>query len=291
MSGLRDIRNRINSTRNTQKITSALKLVSAAKLRRAQHNIVHLRPYAQAMLTLIANVAQTGRVSHKLLGKKPNPQSALYVVIASDRGLCGSFNSSIAKFTEREIAEKESLYKKMDFVFVGRRIKEYFGRRNRKPVEFIGGLDRDISYGLAARVAGTIIEAFGTDKYDEIRIIYNEFKSAISQQVVCERLLPVDPEDHLKNNDQGFSKDILFEPDPEEMMDHLLEKHFAIQVYRCMSESVASEHGARMTSMENSTRNAGELIKTLTTTYNKLRQASITKELIEITTGAEALKL
>jgi F-type H+-transporting ATPase subunit gamma len=292
MPSLKDIRNRIDSTKNTQKITSALKLVSAAKLRRAQHNIVNLRPYAKSLRTLISDIAETQKIEHKLLSQKNDPKTALYVVIASDRGLCGSFNSSIAKHTEKVMAEKKSTYDKLDFIFVGRRVRDYFARRDIKPMDFITGLDKDISYELAAGVAERVIKLFKSGDYDEIHIIYNEFKSAISQEVVAERLLPIDSEQTNSfdgQDNQNFAKDLIFEPKAEVIIDELLEKHFAIQVYRCMSESVAAEHGARMTSMENSTKNAGELIKTLTTTYNKLRQASITKELIEITTGAEAL--
>lgn len=291
MPSLKDIRNRIDTTKNTQKITSALKLVSAAKLRRAQQNIVNLRPYAKSLLTLIADIAETQKVSHKLLEPNDNPKSILVLVIASDRGLCGSFNSSIAKFTENFLATNKSKYEKLDFIFVGRRIRDYFARRNVKPIESITGLDKDISYALAADVANKAIEAYKTGEYEEVRIVYNEFKSAISQNVICERLLPVDSSEatSFSGEDQRFAKDLIFEPNPEQIIEELLEKHFAVQVYRCMSESVASEHGARMTAMENSTKNAGELINKLTTTYNKLRQASITKELIEITTGAEAL--
>lgn len=292
MPSLKDIRSRIDSTKNTQKITSALKLVSAAKLRRAQHNIVNLRPYAKNLLTLIADIAETQKVNHKLLEQNDSPQSALYVVIASDRGLCGSFNSGINKYAESVIRNKKSNYQKMDFVFVGRRVRDYFLRRNVTPVEYITGLDKDISYELAAEVAGKVISRFKEGDYDEIHIVYNEFKSAISQEVISERLLPIDTTE-VNSFDQQvegqFAKDLIFEPSPEQIIEELLEKHFAVQVYRCMSESVASEHGARMTAMESSTKNAGELIKGLTTTYNKLRQASITKELIEITTGAEAL--
>ena len=292
MPSLKDIRSRIDSTRNTQKITSALKLVSAAKLRRAQHNIVNLRPYAKNLLTLIADIAETQKIEHKLLEQKDHPKSALYLVLASDRGLCGSFNGGIAKYTEQLMAQESSTYETMDFIFVGRKIRDYFARREVKPKDFITGLDKDISYELAAQVSKGVIQDFKQGHYDEIFIIYNEFKSAISQDVVKERILPVDSKG-MNSFDRAekrfFSKDMIFEPAPEKMIEALLDKHFAVQVYRCMSESVASEHGARMTAMENSTKNAGELIKSLTTTYNKLRQASITKELIEITTGAEAL--
>lgn len=292
MANLKDIRNRIDSTKNTQKITSALKMVSAAKLRRAQQNIVNLRPYAKSLLTLIADITETQQVSHKLLEKNENPKSILFLVISSDRGLCGAFNTSIAKFTEQFISENKTNFDKMDFIFVGRKVKEYFSRRDLEPIDYITGLDKDISYELAAGVANKAIEAYSTGEYEEVRIVYNEFKSAISQEVVCETILPVDTAEVNSfdaDEEQRFAKDLIFEPSPEKIIEELLEKHFAVQVYRCMSESVASEHGARMTSMENSTKNAGELINGLTTTYNKLRQASITKELIEITTGAEAL--
>lgn len=292
MPSLKDIRSRIDSTKNTQKITSALKLVSAAKLRRAQHNIVNLRPYAKSLRTLIADISESQKIQHKLLKQNENPKSALYLVIASDRGLCGSFNSNIAKATEKVMAEKKNSFEKLDFIFVGRRVRDYFARRDIAPIDFITGLDKDISYELAAGVANRAIQLFKSGDYEEIHIIYNEFKSAISQDVISERLLPIDSGDinSFDNaEDQSFAKDLIFEPSAEHIIDELLDKHFAIQVYRCMSESVASEHGARMTSMENSTKNAGELINKLTTTYNKLRQASITKELIEITTGAEAL--
>ncbi len=292
MPSLKDIRSRIDSTKNTQKITSALKLVSAAKLRRAQQNIVNLRPYAKSLRTLIADISESQKIQHKLLKQNENSKSALYLVIASDRGLCGSFNSSIAKATEKVMAEKKGNFEKLDFIFVGRRVRDYFARRDIAPIDFITGLDKDISYELAASVASRAIHLFKSGDYEEIHIIYNEFKSAISQDVISERLLPIDSSDinsFDSAEDQSFAKDLIFEPSAEQIIDELLDKHFAIQVYRCMSESVASEHGARMTSMENSTKNAGELINKLTTTYNKLRQASITKELIEITTGAEAL--
>lgn len=292
MASLKDIRARISSTKNTQKITSALKLVSTAKLRKAQINIVNLRPYARNLLTLIADVAETQKVEHRLLDPKESPKSVLMLVISSDKGLCGSFNANVNKFTEVFLKENKSKFEKIDFMFVGRRIRDYFNRRDIKPIEYITGLDKDISYDLAAGVAEKAIAAFQSGEYDEIRIVYNEFKSAISQEVTWERILPLDTKEinsFDKQGEQRFAKDLIFEPAPEHIIEQLLMKHFIVQVYRCMSESVAAEHAARMTAMENSTNNAGDLIKSLTMTYNKLRQASITKELIEITTGAEAL--
>lgn len=292
MASLKDIRSRIDSTKNTQQITRAMKMTSAAKLRRAQHNIINMRPYAHSLLSLIADIAVTHRVQHALLSIPQEPKKILLIVVTSDRGLCGAFNTNINKFAERFIAENRNRFEKMDFIFVGRKAADYFRRRNVVPLETILNLAKDVSYELAARVADRAMMDFKSGNYDEVRIIYNEFKSAISQQVVCETILPIDvaKEATLNKGTGGFPPDMLFEPAPERIIEDLIVKHFNVQVYRCMSESVAAEHGARMTAMENATKNAGEMINSLTLTYNKLRQASITTELIEITSGAEALK-
>lgn len=291
MPSLKDIRSRINSVKNTQKITRAMKMVSAAKLRRAQDNIVNLRPYARSLLTVIADIAETHRVSHPLLSPSPNPQKVLLVVITSDRGLCGSFNASINRYAELYYKQNKNKYEKLDLFFVGKKTVDYFRTREIAPIDSITKLDKDISYALAAQVAERLMNSFAHGQYDEIRLIYNEFKSAISQELVSERLLPIDVSKSslAAQEESRFSKDMIFEPAPEKMIDELLDKHFAVQVYRCMSESVAGEHAARMTAMENATSNASDMIDSYTLTYNKLRQAAITKELIEITTGAEAL--
>lgn len=293
MPNLKDIRSRIDSTKNTQSITRAMKMVSAAKLRRAQNNIVNLRPYAHRLLSVISNIAVTQRVQHPLLSPSPNPQKILVVVLTSDRGLCGGFNASINRFAYDFYKKNKDKYSQMDFLLVGRKAADFFKNRNLKPKDTILNLAREISYSMAAKVADQLIEAYSDGEYDAIYMIYNEFKSAIQQEVVCETLLPVDLSSATlgaEDSEAKFSKDLIFEPAPEQIIDELLEKHFAVQVYRCMAESVAAEHGARMTAMENATKNAGEMIRNLTLTYNKLRQASITTELIEITSGAEALK-
>lgn len=291
MASLRDIRSRIASVKNTQQITRAMKMVSAAKLRRAQENIVNLRPYSRALLSIIADIASTQRVSHPLLEKKADPKRVLMVVIASDRGLCGGFNANINKYTETYWKENRTSIE-MDFLIVGRKAIDYFIKRGVKPVEAIMNLAKDVSYGMAAGVSEKLMAAFSNGKYDEVRLVYNEFKSAISQRVVTETLLPVSLESSTLEVQQGtqFSRDLIFEPKPEFIVDELLKKHFAVQVYRCMSESVAAEHAARMTAMENATKNAKDMINSLTLTYNNARQASITTELIEITSGSEALK-
>ncbi|MBY0314169.1 MAG: ATP synthase F1 subunit gamma [Bdellovibrionales bacterium] len=294
MPSLKDIRNRIQSTKNMRQITSALKLVSASKLKRAQANAVNLRPYAKGLMQLTLDLVQSQRVDHPLIKKREKINNVLLVVISSDRGLCGSFNSTINKFTAKYVAENQSNYQKIDFVFVGRKSRDFFLRRGIKPRDMVTDLAREISYGKATEVANKILELYSSGEYDEVRVIYNEFKSAIAQEVRCEKLLPMDPADARRilniPDGQVTTKDIIIEPAPEVIIGQLLEKYFTVQIYKTMSESVASEHGARMTAMENATKNAGEQIKILTLNYNKLRQASITSELIEITTGAESLK-
>lgn len=290
---LKEIRSRISSVKNTQQITKAMKMVSAAKLRRAQDNIVNLRPYAKGVLGLIADIAVTHRVNHPLLYPSSSPKKVLVVVVSSDRGLCGSFNSSISKYVESYYKENVGKYEQMDFLYVGKKAFEYLRTRGLpEPVDVILNLAREISYTMAANVAERLMAAFTGGGYDEIRLVYNEFKSAISQERVSETLLPIDlSHSTLENeNEQKFSKDLIFEPSPEEMIEELLHKHFAVQVYRIMCESVAGEHAARMTAMENATNNANEMVSNLTLTYNKLRQAAITTELTEICSGAEALK-
>lgn len=189
--------------------------------------------------------------------------------------------------------ENKNKYDTLDLFFIGTRGRDYFKFRGIESEDVMGNLAKEVSYTLAAQVADRLIHDFSDGDYDSVFMVYNEFKSAISQEVVCETLLPVDVSHSSlegDSNESQFSKDLIFEPDPEDMIDDLLKKHFTTQVYRCMCESVAAEHGARMTSMENATNNAGDMISQLTLTYNKLRQASITTELIEITSGAEALK-
>jgi F-type H+-transporting ATPase subunit gamma len=266
-----------------------MKLVSAAKLRKAQHNITNMRPYAVTLKQVICNIAATQKVSHPLMTKKDTVRNVLLVVLTSDRGLCGGFNSNINKFADRYIAEHKSTFEKIDFVFIGKRGADYFARKRVKGVETITKLDKDISYDFARGVAEKLIAQYEAGHYDEIRMIYNEFKSAISQKVVCETLLPVEFD---KSSFEGstFAPDMIFDPAPEVIIEDLLKKNFNLQVYRAMSESVASEHGARMTAMENASNNARDMIAKLTLNYNKARQEKITTELIEIVSGAESLK-
>jgi F-type H+-transporting ATPase subunit gamma len=288
VANLKDIRLRIDSTKNTQQITKAMKLVSAAKLRKAQHNITNMRPYALTLKQVIANIAATQKITHPLMGARQNVKNVLLVVLTSDRGLAGAFNSGIIKFTEKYYADNKGQYN-IDFIFIGKRGADFFARKNIKGIQTFTKLDKEISYNLARSIAESVIGYFLNDKYDEVRMVYNEFKSAISQKVVCETLLPIEV-DHSIADGSRVALDIIFDPSPEKIIEELLKKNFNLQVYRAMSESVASEHGARMTAMENSSNNARDMISKLTLTYNKARQEKITTELTEIVSGAESLK-
>lgn len=293
MPSLKDIRLRIESTKNTQQITKAMKLVSAAKLRKAQNNIVNMRPYALALRKVIADIAVTGKVTHPLMEPRAQVKKVLLVVLTSDRGLCGGFNANINRFADTYSRENKGRFEKMDFYFIGRKGHDFFAKKGVKGVEYVTKLDKDISYEFAAKTADRLLKQYLAGDYDEIRMVYNEFKSAISQVVTAETLVPVSIDASTFTeaaNKAQFSKELIFEPNAESMIEDLLIKHFELQVYRCMSESVASEHGARMSAMENATNNAKGVINSLTLTYNKLRQEKITTELTEITSGAEALK-
>ena len=288
MSGLKKLRTRILSVKNTEQITQAMKMVAAAKLRRAQERILNLRPYAENILSVMADVALSCEITHPLLEKKEQLRRVLLVVLTSDRGLCGGFNNNICRFAE-DFYHSHKEYK-MDFFFIGKKAKNYFQFRGISPVGEMFQLDREISYPLAGKVAHQLMQNFSEGEYDEIYFVYNSFQSAISQKVVKEVFLPVDLSEASLVRQDKFSKDLIFEVPPEELLENLIEKHFTVQVYRCMCESVAAEYGARMSAMENATKNAQDIISRLTLTFNKMRQSSITTELIEVSSGAEAMK-
>jgi F-type H+-transporting ATPase subunit gamma len=291
MPSMKDIRKKISSTKNTQQITKAMKMVSAAKLRRAQNAITGARPYAYKIHSVISKIGASGEYPHPLLLSNPNPTKTLLVVLTSDRGLCGAFNSNIIKFADRYYRENKTKFEAIDFIFIGRKGADYFKKRDVKIVESITNLVTQINYGMAAALSEKIMDAFISGSYDQVIMVYNEFKSAINQKVVAEKLLPVGVlEENGEKEEVGMTGHYIFEPQPAQILDSLIPKHFAIQVYRAMLESVASEHGARMSAMDGATRNAGQMIRRLTLAYNKLRQAAITKELMEIVSGAEALK-
>ncbi len=293
MASLKDLRRRIGSVKNTRKITRAMKLVAAARLRRAQEAIVRMRPYAHRVGDMCAELARGADESHHPLLVTRPPKRSLLLVLTSDRGLAGAFNSNVNKAALRWIEEHRAKRDAIVLHIVGKKGRDYFKRRD---VAEIGKVHTDVipdvTLEKASRIGRELVAAYLDHQFDEVVLIYNEFKSAIQQTVRTERLLPIEPEEHDLAHEimPAPSTDTLFEPSQGEVLDALLPQHVNIQIFRAALESVASEMGARMTAMENATKNAGELIKLLTLKYNRARQAAITTELTEIVSGAEALK-
>lgn len=285
MPTLRQIRRRITSVRGTQKITRAMKMVSAAKLRRAQENIIKARPYAHKLREVIAEASQhISPERHPLLAVRPLKKVA-YVVVTADRGLCGGFNNNIIQQAAHTI--KEHSFEEHKLICAGRKGYEFF-RRNKYPIidKFINFFN-NLKYHHAQQITDRIIELYLKEELDAVIMIYNEFKSAIQQRIIIERLLPLEPEKVAKRKSEI---EYIYEPEPLKILDTLIPLHIAIQVWRVLLESSAAEHGARMTAMDNATENAQEMIESLTMYYNRVRQAAITRELTEIVAGADALK-
>jgi len=294
MASLRDIKRRIGSVKSTQKITRAMKMVAASKLRRAQEAIVRARPYAYEMRTLVNSAARRAdNDAHPLLRPGGGNRVGI-IVVTSDRGLCGGFNANIVNHVmqtlKRKLADRE-----VALTVVGRKGVEALRRR---PVTirktFIGQQDVPVMR-LAASIIDDMVKSFMEGGTDEVYCLYNEFKSAVQQSVTFERLLPLQREDDAKTAEpegetpQPAVLDYLYEPSQETVFEALLVKHMDVQMHRILYESAASEYGARMTAMDAATRNAGEVIDRLTLQYNRARQEAITKELIEVISGAEAL--
>lgn len=296
MPSLQSLRRKIAAVKNTQKITKAMKMVAAAKLKRAQDRILAARPYAHKMRGVLGNLSRrVNRASHPLLQKR-NGTRIEVLIVTSDRGLCGAFNTNIVRRAVEFIREMEARGARVTLSVVGRKARDFFRRRS-WPVrqEWTGIFDR-LTYEHGIDIAQDLIDHFKKDAFDELYVIYNEFKSAIQQRVVVEKLFPVDAVVEFGQADgAGEPAEVsggayLYEPDEDELLAALLPKHFHIQAYRILLESSAAEQGARMAAMDGATRNAGELIKKITLYYNKTRQAAITKELMDIVGGAEALK-
>jgi F-type H+-transporting ATPase subunit gamma len=285
MANLKAIRNRIQSVKGTQKITRAMKMVAAAKLRRAQENILALRPYAADVMKVLADVAAlTEADDHPLLARR-DPNKVMLVVLTSDRGLCGGFNTNINKNTDEYVRKNKESHEDISLGIIGRKGLEYFRRRDFHVRHEILNVFEDLSWKKAADVARTIIHDYSQGELDAVYLVYNEFKSVISQKVVIEPLLPIVPAEAEEGRFE-----FIYEPNKKALLDRLLPMYVEVEVYRALLESVASEHGARMTAMDNATKNAGEMIDSLTLQYNKARQAAITSELLEVVGGAEALK-
>lgn len=283
MPSLKDIKRRIKSVKNTQQITKAMKMVAAAKLKRAHDDILAARPYAQKMLDIISSLASRVKSdAHPLLSKRGGGRVEL-IIVTSDRGLCGGFNSNIIRTSEGFI-RKNTDNTGTTLNLIGKKAKDYFKRRglNIRQERPVGSGRPD--YKVAAEIAKEIVDSYINETFDETYLIYSKFKSALSQEPVIQRLLPIE-----SPNKSEEATEYIYEPSQEAILADILPKYIEVQVFGALLESAASEHGARMAAMDSATKNAKEMIEGLTLKYNRLRQAAITKELMEIIGGAEAL--
>ncbi|HNQ85888.1 MAG TPA: ATP synthase F1 subunit gamma [Deltaproteobacteria bacterium] len=285
MASLKDLRKRINSVKKTRQITSAMRMVAAAKLRRAQTDIIAARPYAiKTNEVLVSLVTRTNPDMHPLLRVR-EPKKAVLVVIASDRGLCGSFNQNLFRRADAFLKENKGRYEEISLVLIGKRSGDYYKRRDvKKRASYVIGKP---SYELASEICDDLIRGYVNAEYDELTIFFNEFRSAMTQVMHEDRILPVEP---MEVEDDMMNVEYLYEPSEDVLLEALLPLSLKIFMYRALLESAASEHGARMTAMESASKNAGEVIGKLDIKYNRARQAAITTELMEVVGGAEALK-
>ena len=297
MPSLKDIKTQINSVGSTRKITSAMKMVAASKLRRSQEKAEAARPYSsrlEEMLASLASSAASGEGIIKLLTGTGNDQNYVVVPVSADRGLCGGFNSSINKETFRLVKSLEDDDKNVQLMPVGKKSRDFFNRVMKdKILESFADLNVSVNgYDAALQVSNKLQELYFDGKFDKCIIVFNKFKSAISQEVTQQQLIPLDVSNSSKEenvDDTGAKAIYDYEPDEETILKDLLPKNVSIQIFKVLLESDAGEHGARMAAMDNATRNAGEMIDSLTLKYNRTRQAFITKELIEIISGAESI--
>jgi F-type H+-transporting ATPase subunit gamma len=299
MANLKAIRRRIISVKGTQKITRAMKMVSGARLARAQQRILALRPYAVRTGAVLADVVQalaeseSAPTDHALLSRREEKR-ALIVVVTSDRGQCGAFNTNIARAAEKLLREKQAAGVDVQLATIGRKGRDYFQRRKAPVFHAFAGVWEKLDFEQARRIARTVLLPFLKQEIDSIYLVYNEFKSAMSQRVVSEPLLPLaaPPAEETAANGADWERhrEFLFEPDKEALMERLVPMYIEVTLLRALLESMASELGARMTAMDSATKNASEMISSLTLAYNRARQAAITTELMEIIGGAEALR-
>ncbi len=288
MPSLRDIKKRISSVKNTQKITKAMKMVAAGKLRRAQAAILAARPYAQKMDDVLASLARRAEPqAHPLLAIRP-PKRVEVVLNTSDRGQAGAFNANVIRRAQRFIAEGSGTYEKIELSTLGRKGRDFARRRQLAMRKDYPGIFDGLTFDRADAIAKELIAHYTDASLDQVFLLYNEFVSAISQRVSLVQLLPIVPQQPKEGAPPAA--DYIYEPSESAVLEALLPRHLAMQLWRAMLESQASEFGARMAAMDAASKNAGELIGTYTLQYNRARQAYITKELMEIVSGAEALK-
>jgi F-type H+-transporting ATPase subunit gamma len=285
MPALVDIRRRIRSVKNTQQITKAMKMVSAAKLRRAQDAMFAARPYARKMMEVLNSLAARANPdSHPLL-QEHGDERVLLVVVTADKGLCGGFNANIIRAAARFLEEEQRHQHQLELELVGRKGRDFFRRRQYRVRSEHIGLFQALQFPAAQRIAQSLIKIYVEGEVDRIHIVYNEFKTVIAQKVVVEQLLPIRK---LEFDPKEPPLDYIYEPSPGAIFGGVLPKHVEVQVWRALLESAAAEHGARMAAMDAATNNAGDMIDRLTLYMNKVRQAAITKEIIEVVSGAGA---
>jgi F-type H+-transporting ATPase subunit gamma len=291
MASGKDLKRRIASVKSTQQITKAMKMVAAARLRRAQEAIIRARPFAGAIRQTVQNLIrkEEAREHHPLLATR-EVKKVNVILLSSDRGLCGSFNSGLLKKAELMYRAEAPKYEKFQFITIGKKGNEYLGHRKIPVLEYHPEFQKGLTYAKVQAICNDMIESYLKGECDEIRVIYSEFRSAISQIPTSITLLPISPAEESSEQPAGAVIDFIYEPGRTEILAELLPRYFKAKVYRALLENAASEHGARMAAMDNATKNAGEMIQKLTLEFNKVRQAGITKELLEIVSGAEALK-
>lgn len=293
MPSLKDIKKRITSVKNTRQITAAMKMVSAAKLRKAQDAVTAARPYSDKMEEVLLRLAQRDSGEDQPLLEERGSGKALVVLITADRGLCGGFNTNISKTAEKFIRQNPRGFASYELMLVGRKGNDYLKRREGMNIikvhEHLVG-STQVTYPTAALLAQEIIELYLSGAYDGVFLVYNAFKSVMVQDLTVKQLLPVKPEELEQQDQREQVVDYLYEPSAGEVLEQILPKNIEVQIFRALLESVAAEHGARMTAMDSASKNASEMIKKLTLQYNRARQAAITKELMEIISGAESIK-
>lgn len=285
MPSLKQIKRRIGGVKSTSQITRAMKMVAAAKLKKAQENMERARPYASKLREVIASLAyHTGTERHPLLSVR-DPERIGVVNVTSDRGLCGSFNANICRRTQKVLDEFRD--RDVELFTIGRKGFEFFKKRGAHIFKHYPGVFQELQFGQAVTIGSGIIDQYVEGKFDRIFLVYNEFKNAAQQQLVCQQLLPIEP---FAEMTVWSPIDFIYEPDPEEVLGSILPMHVNFQIWQVLLESFAGEQGARMTAMDNATENAFELVDQLTLQYNKARQTAITKEILEIVGGAEGLR-
>jgi len=292
MPTLRDINKQLKAIKNTKKITSAMKMVAASKLRKVQDRMLNFRPYAQGMESVLSNLAKVAeREIHPLLALRPR-RTVEIVVITSDKGLCGAFNSNVLKASFKHINQLKTDGIGLNLSVVGRKARDFYRRREFEMRNNWTGISGNVTYGSAQEIANSVIENYTNETVDEVVLVYNEFKSMIAQKIVTMKLLPIgtiEPEGE-EARDMSMYGDYMYEPSRQAIFEQLIPKYIEIQVFRSLLESSAAEEAARMAAMENATKNCSEMIDKVTLLANKLRQATVTKDLMDIVGGVEALK-